>query len=74
MYNEEISSDEREIIEKWRMLKRHHKGHLHVSLKANGSQFYLETTSINEGLADSPSDFQKKIPPPQKKTVDKDKI
>jgi len=51
MYNYELSVDEQEIIEKWRMLKRHYKGHLHVSLKAKGSQFYLETTSINEGLA-----------------------
>ena len=71
MYSEQISSDEKEIIEKWRMLKRHHKGHLHVSLKANGSQFYLETTSINEGLAVYPSDSQT---PLRKKTVDKYKI
>lgn len=73
MYNDELSADEQEIIEKWRMLKRHYKEHLHVSLKAKGSQFYLETTSINEGLATYPGDFQKKITP-QKKTVDKDKI
>ena len=71
MYNYELSADEQEIIEKWRMLKRHYKGHLHVSLKAKGSQFYLETTSINEGLATYPGDFKA---PPQKKTVDKDKI
>jgi len=53
MYKEEITLDEKEIIEKWRMLKRHRKGHLHVGLKSNGSQFYLETTSVMEGQTDS---------------------
>ena len=67
----ELSSDEEEIIQKWRMLKRNYKGHLHVTLKAKGSQFYLETTSINEGGAVYPGDPQT---PFRKKTIDKDKI
>lgn len=45
----EFSSDEIEIIEGWRMVKRHHKGHLEVSLKSDGTQFYLEFTPAKEG-------------------------
>jgi len=48
-----ISSDEIEIIEGWRLVKRHHKGHLQVSLKSDGTQFYLEFTPGKEGKVDS---------------------
>ncbi len=49
-----FSSDEIEIIEGWREVKRHHKGHLEVSLKSDGTQFYLEFTPGKEGKVDSP--------------------
>ena len=49
-----FSSDELEIIEGWRMVKRHRKGHLQVSLKSDGTQFYLEFTPAKEGKVDSP--------------------
>ena len=49
-----FSSDEIEIIEGWRMVKRHHKGHLEVSLKSDGTQFYLEFTPAKEGKVDGP--------------------
>ena len=48
-----FSSDEIEIIEGWRMVKRHRKGHLQVSLKSDGTQFYLEFTPAKEGKVDS---------------------
>ena len=47
-----FSSDEIEIIEGWRMVKRHHKGHLEVSLKSDGTQFYLEFSPVKEGKVD----------------------
>jgi len=50
-----FSSDEIEIIEGWRIVKRHHKGHLQVSLKSDGTQFYLEFTPGKEGKVDHPS-------------------
>ena len=49
---EEITADEIEIIEGWRMVKRHRKGHLQVSLKSDGTQFYLEFTPAKEGKVD----------------------
>ncbi|MDP2904746.1 MAG: hypothetical protein Q8O22_00410 [Candidatus Omnitrophota bacterium] len=49
-----FSSDELEIIEGWRVVKRHRKGHLQVSLKSDGTQFYLEFTPAKEGKVDSP--------------------
>jgi len=48
-----FSSDEIEIIEGWRMVKRHRKGHLQVSLKSDGTQFYMEFTPAKEGKVDS---------------------
>ena len=47
-----FSSDEIEIIEGWRMVKRHRKGHLEVSLKSDGTQFYLEFSPVKEGKVD----------------------
>lgn len=46
---EALSFDEKEIIEGWRLVKRHKKGFLHVELKSNGTQFYLEITPAMEG-------------------------
>jgi len=54
MAQREFSFDELEIIEGWRMVKRHRKGHLQVSLKSDGTQFYLEFTPAKEGKVDSP--------------------
>lgn len=48
-----FSSDEIEIIEGWRTVKRSRKGHLQVSLKSDGTQFYLEYTPAKEGRVDS---------------------
>lgn len=49
---EEFTLDEKEIIEGWRIVKRHRKGHLQVSLKSDGTQFYLEYTPAKEGKVD----------------------
>jgi hypothetical protein len=49
MAREEFSSDELEIIEGWRLVKRHRKGYIHVILKSDGTQFYLEITPAKEG-------------------------
>ncbi|MFA5432880.1 MAG: hypothetical protein WC319_08420 [Candidatus Paceibacterota bacterium] len=48
-----FTSDEIEIIEGWRTVKRHRKGHLQVSLKSDGTQFYMEVTPAKEGRVDS---------------------
>jgi len=49
MAQEEFSSDELEIIEGWRLVKQHKKGYIHVILKSEGTQFYLEITPAKEG-------------------------
>lgn len=49
MQREEISLDEKEIIDGWRLVKRHRKGYLHVVLKSDGTQYYLEITPAKEG-------------------------
>jgi len=49
MYINDISPDEKEIIEGWRMVKSHRKGHLMVTLKSDGTQFYLEITPAKAG-------------------------
>ncbi|MBI4706927.1 MAG: hypothetical protein HY761_03255 [Candidatus Omnitrophica bacterium] len=49
MEKDEISYDEKEILEGWRMVKRHRKGHLYAILKSDGTQFYLEITPAKEG-------------------------
>ncbi len=49
MAQEEFSSDELEIIEGWRLVKQHRKGYIHVVLKSEGTQFYLEITPAKEG-------------------------
>ncbi|MFA5062791.1 MAG: hypothetical protein WC578_01790 [Candidatus Omnitrophota bacterium] len=51
-----FTSDEIEIIEGWRTVKRHRKGHLQVSLKSDGTQFYMEVTPAKEGRVDSPKE------------------
>jgi hypothetical protein len=51
-----LSSDEIEIIEGWRMVKRHRKGHLQVSLKSDGTQFYMEITPAKEGKVEAPKE------------------
>ena len=48
-----FSSDEIEIIEGCRMVKRHRKGHLQVSLKSDGTQFYMEITPAKEGKVEA---------------------
>ncbi|HAW58716.1 MAG TPA: hypothetical protein DCX03_06840 [Bacteroidales bacterium] len=48
-----FSSDEIEIIEGWRLVKRHRKGHLQVSLKSDGTQFYMEITPAKEGKVEA---------------------
>ncbi|PIQ88709.1 MAG: hypothetical protein COV72_07210 [Candidatus Omnitrophica bacterium CG11_big_fil_rev_8_21_14_0_20_42_13] len=45
----EITFDEKEIIEGWRMIKRYRKGHLQVTLRSDGTQYYLEMTPAKEG-------------------------
>jgi hypothetical protein len=49
MEREELSIDEKEIIEGWRLVKMHRKGYLQVTLKSDGTQFYLEITPAKEG-------------------------
>ncbi|MGD0336045.1 MAG: hypothetical protein ABSB18_02965 [Candidatus Omnitrophota bacterium] len=49
MAQKEFSSDELEIIEGWRLVKQHKKGYIHVILKSDGTQFYLEITPAKEG-------------------------
>ena len=53
-----ISFDEKEIIEGWRTIKRHRKGHLHVILKSDGTQFYLEITPAKEGKVNHSLDLK----------------
>lgn len=49
MRREEISQDEKEILEGWRLVKRHRKGYLRVELKSDGTQYYLEITPAKTG-------------------------
>jgi len=49
MEKDDISHDERELLEGWRLVKKHRKGHLHAALKSDGTQFYLEITPAKEG-------------------------
>lgn len=46
---ENISQDEKDILEGWRLVKKHKKGHLKVELKSGGTQFYLEITPAKAG-------------------------
>jgi hypothetical protein len=46
---EEITVDEREIIDGWRMVKLQRKGYLHVVLQSNGTEFYMEATPAKQG-------------------------
>jgi len=55
MQREEISFDEKQILEGWRLVKKHRKGHLQVTLKSDGTQFYLEITPAKEGKVDKPA-------------------
>ncbi len=45
----DITADEIEIIEGWRMVKKHKKGYIHAILKSDGTQYYLEITPAKEG-------------------------
>ena len=49
MAQRDFSPDEWEIIEGWRLVKQHRKGYIHVILKSDGTQFYLEITPAKEG-------------------------
>ena len=49
-----LSFDEIEILEGWRLVKRHRKGFIHVVLKSDGTQFYLEITPAKEGKISEP--------------------
>jgi len=44
-----ITPDEASLLEHWRQLKKRRKGHLKISLKSGGTQFYLEPTHVEEG-------------------------
>ena len=44
MAQEEFSSDELEIIQGWRLVKQHKRGHIHVILQSQGNEFYIEMT------------------------------
>jgi len=46
---EEITMDEKEIIDGWRMVKMHRKGYLHVVLQSKGTEFYLEMAPAKQG-------------------------
>lgn len=46
---EEITLDEKEIINGWRLVKQHRKGHIHVILQSQGNEFYLEITPGKHG-------------------------
>jgi len=59
MESHPISIDEKEIIEGWRTIKKHRKGHLHVILKSDGTQFYLEITPAKEGKVNHSPDLKK---------------
>lgn len=45
----QVSSDEAEILEAWRLVKKYRKGFLRVTLKSDGTQYYLEVTPAKEG-------------------------
>jgi len=47
--NHNITYDEILLLKHWRLLKKHRKGHLRISLKSNGTQFYLEPTHPEQG-------------------------
>ncbi|MEK6564204.1 MAG: hypothetical protein AABZ65_04155 [Candidatus Omnitrophota bacterium] len=49
MEREDISFDEEEILEGWRMVKKHRKGYIRVMLKSDGTQYYLEISPAKEG-------------------------
>ena len=51
---EEITLDEKEIINGWRMVKLQRKGYLHVVLQSNGTEFYLEATPAKQGKVNYP--------------------
>ena len=49
MQKEEMTSDELEIIEGWRLVKQHRKGYIHAILQSQGHEFYLEITPAKQG-------------------------
>jgi len=56
---EEITLDEKEIINGWRMVKMQRKGYLHVVLQSNGTEFYLEATPAKLGKVNYMSNTSK---------------
>jgi len=44
-----ITKDEHSLLEHWRLVKKYRKGCLKITLKSDGSQFYLETMPAKEG-------------------------
>lgn len=44
-----ITPDEASLIKQWRLVKKYRKGSLKISLKSDGTQFYLEPTPAEEG-------------------------
>jgi len=44
-----ITPDEASLIEHWRLVKKYRKGSLRITLKSDGTQFFLEPTPAKEG-------------------------
>jgi hypothetical protein len=55
-----ITPDEASLIKHWRLLKMHRKGYIKISLKSNGTQFYLEPTHAEEGRVEHSVNAQDK--------------
>jgi len=47
--NNYITPDEASLIEHWRLVKKYRKGSLKITLKSDGTQFFLEPTPAKEG-------------------------
>ena len=44
-----ITPDEASLLEHWRLVKKYRKGSLKITLKSDGTQFFLEPTPAKEG-------------------------
>jgi len=44
-----ITPDEASLLEHWRLVKKYRKGSLRITLKSDGTQFFLEPTPAKEG-------------------------
>lgn len=47
--DQDITPDEASLLEHWRLVKKYRKGYLKITLKSDGTQFYLEPTPAKEG-------------------------